>query len=360
MRITSQNLLAFVIVMSALTTGLLVSFSGHGGKSIPAVITSELEGELSKGNVAVMFWSETCQVCEEMRPYWERLQRAGVPGVKIMDVPLIPGKTDKIFLDYGVDETPTFMVLRDGAVVAKIVGGVRSSNITKYLENWIMESVKKVESVHAEEGEEKKFDYATLAVLPFLGAIIAFSPCSAPIVAAYAGFGRARRGKDYAICMGSSFMGTMALGSLFVIAASMVAGLIKGLTFALAIAAILFGFLTLFTASDSCPLPSKKVRNILSSGLPAACFSFGLVSLQCSLPLLAGYIALIGSTGDLVLGLAGMSLLAIGMASSLAATLYLAGKATGAFSKASKSPVLLERIGGSLLVILGLYLVLAG
>ncbi len=358
MRITSQNLLAFVIVMSSLVTGLLVSFSGHGGKSMPSVITSELEGELSKGSVAVMFWSETCQVCEEMKPYWQRLERVGVPGVKVMDVPLIPGKTDRIFLSYGVEETPTFMVLKDGAIVAKIVGGVRSSNVTRYLEDWILENVRKVESVQVKG--ERKFDYATLAFLPFLGAIVAFSPCSAPIIAAYAGFGRARKGKDYAVCMGSSFLGTLALGSLFVIAASIVAGLIKGLTLALAIAAILFGFLTLFTASDSCPLPSKKVRNILSSGLPAACFSFGLVSLQCSLPLLAGYIALIGSTGELALGLAGVSLLALGMASSLTVTLYLAGKATGAFSKVSKSPVLLERIGGSLLVALGLYLVLTG
>ncbi len=362
MRVTSQGLLAFIIVITSLTTGLLVSFSGKGA-NIPSITSSELEGELKQGSVAVMFWSETCQTCEKLRPYWKELEAINVKNVKILDVPLIPGKTDKLFAEYGVTETPTFMVLKDGAVVAKIVGDIRSDNVTGYLLSWIEGNLRQVEGVQKspKEGETvNAFDYATLAALPFMGAIVAFSPCSAPIVAAYAGFGRAKNRKDYASCMVSSFLGTMVLGSLFVIAASLVTGLIKGLTMALAMSAILFGFLTLFTASDACPMPSKKVRDIMSSGMSAACFSFGLVSLQCSLPLLAGYIALIGSTGDLVLGLVGTSLLALGMSSSLVITLYLASKATGAFSKASKSPALLERVGGLLLIVLGVYLVLYG
>ncbi len=355
MRVSYQSILAMVIILTSLTIGLLISFSGY--KQVMVEIKAgELEEALKKGTVAVMFWSETCANCKAMRPYWLEIERSPPPGVKVMDVPLVPGQTDHIFMEYRVVETPTFLILRDGAVVGRIVGAIQSGDVTSYLRKWI-ESHSNLTFINERKSE---WDIATLAILPFLGALVALSPCSAPIVAAYATMGKVCRRRDYAICLGSSFVGTMVLGSLFIIAASLVAGLVKGLTTALAVAAILFGTLSIFTASESCPLPSRKVRSLLSSGLPVACFSFGLVSLQCSLPLLAGYIALIGATGDLLVGLTGVSLLALGMAVALVISLYLAGRASGAFSKAVKNPAVLERVSGVLLIVLGIYLILFG
>ncbi len=355
MRVSYQSILAIVIVLTSVGLGLLVSFSGKGAAI--QISSGELDKQLKEGTVAVMFWSETCSSCELMRPYWMRVEASPPEGVRVVDVPLIPGETDRLFMEYGVTETPTFLVLRDGAVVAKIVGPVQSDDPALYFRKWI-ESAAKMASASSEQ--VSGWEPATLALLPFLGALVALSPCSAPIVAAYATMGRVRGKGDYAVCMGSSFVGTMVLGSLMVVAASFVAGLIKGLTFALAVAAILFGSLTIFTASESCPLPGQRVRGLLSSGLPAACFSFGLVSLQCSLPLLAGYIALISATGDVLAGITGVALLALGMAAALVASLYLARRATGAFSKAMKNPAWLERISGGILVVLGIYLLLVG
>ncbi len=352
MRVSYQSILALVIVLTSVALGLLISFSGRG-TSIQ-ISQGDLDRELKRGTVAVMFWSRTCSACEMMMPYWRQVESSPPPGVRVTDVPLIPGKTDRLFMEYGVTETPTFLVLRDGAVIAKLVGAVRSQDPASYFRRWIESSAR----MTSQSGRSPGWEPATMALLPFLGALVALSPCSAPIVAAYATMGRVRGKRDYTVCLGSSFAGTMALGSLLVIAASLVAGLIEGLTFALAAAAIMFGTLTIFTASESCPLPSQRVRGLLSSGLPAACFSFGLVSLQCSLPLLAGYIALISATGDVVVGVTGVALLAVGMAAALIASLYVASRATGAFSRAMKNPAWLERISGIVLVALGLYLLL--
>ncbi len=355
MRVSHQNILAIVIVLTSVSIGLLVSF---GGKSAAIQISAgELDRQLKEGTVAVMFWSETCSSCELMRPYWMQVESSPPNGVRVTDVPLVPGKTDRLFMEYKITETPTFLILKDGAVVDRIVGAVQSEDPALYFRRWIESTV---ETVKTPSESATGWEPATLALLPILGALVALSPCSAPIVAAYATMGRVRGRGDYAICLGSSFAGTMVLGSLMVIAASFVAGLIRGLTFALAVAAIMFGVLTIFTASESCPLPGQKVRGLLSSGLPAACFSFGLVSLQCSLPLLAGYIALISATGDVIAGVAGVALLALGMAAALVASLYLAKRATGAFSKAMKNPAWLERVSGGLLVVLGVYLLIAG
>ncbi len=355
MRVSYQSILAIVIVLTSVGLGLLVSF---GGKSAAVRVSAGgIDRRLKEGVVAVMFWSETCSSCELMKPYWMVVEKSPPEGIRVVDVPLVPGETDRLFMEYGITETPTFLVLRDGAVVAKIVGPVQSEDPALYFREWI-ESAAKMTGTSNEQ--VSGWGPATLALLPILGALVALSPCSAPIVAAYATMGRVRGKGDYAVCLGSSFVGTMVLGSMMVLAASFVAGLIKGLTFALAVAVILFGSLTIFTASESCPLPGQRVRGLLSSGLPAACFSFGLVSFQCSLPLLAGYIALISATRDVLAGVTGVALLALGMATALVISLYLARRATSVFSKVMKNPAWLERVSGGVLVALGIYLLLMG
>lgn len=354
MKVSYQSILAIVIILTSVVLGLMISFRGG---ATPQISTGDLDRQLKEGIVAVMFWSETCSACERMMPYWKEVESSPPLGIKVMDVPLVPGQTDRLFLEYGVTETPTFLLLRGGALVDMIVGEVEARDPASYLRNWIESSSKLVATVESRGSEWKP---ATLALLPFIGALVALSPCSAPIVAAYATMGGVRGKENYAICLGSSLVGTMILGFLLVIGASLVAGLVKGLTFSLAVAAILFGALSISTASESCPLPGQNVRGLLSSGLPAACFSFGLVSLQCSLPLLAGYIALISATGDVLIGLLGVTLFALGMAIALVVSLHLVKKATGMFSKVLSNPAWLERIGGGLLIVLGLYLVLTG
>lgn len=98
MKVPSQGLLAILILTVSLSIGLLISFSVSQVRTETGSL--DLERELSTGTVAVMFWSETCSACENMRPYWMELERAQIKGVKVLDVPLIAGQTDKLFLKY--------------------------------------------------------------------------------------------------------------------------------------------------------------------------------------------------------------------------------------------------------------------
>ena len=346
MRVSYQSILAIAIILTSVAVGLLASFASNGATLyMPAI---KPNSQLKKGAVAVMFWSETCSACEMMLPHWRSIEKSPPAGVKVLDVPLLPGKTDRLFTEYRVTETPTFLLLKDGIVVDKIVGAVREKDPASYFRRWIKFRIMQ-SSPTKKVGELEPISFFSL---PFLGALVAFSPCSAPIIATYATVGRIKRKKDYASCLGSSFAGTVILGSLLVIAASFVANLIKGLTLALAIAAILFGSLAIFTASRSCPLPGQRTRGLLSSGLLAACFSFGLISFQCSLPLLAGYVSIISAIGSPMAGITGISLLSLGMAFALIISLYLAKRTAGAFLKVTNNPTWLERINGILLIFL--------
>lgn len=62
--------------------------------------------EISKGKVAIMFWSKLCSTCEEIMPYWVELERHPPEGIKVIDIELVVGKTDELFIELGIRETP--------------------------------------------------------------------------------------------------------------------------------------------------------------------------------------------------------------------------------------------------------------
>ncbi len=346
MRIEGQGMLAAVVVVSSVGLGIVLA--PPVGRGIGGLTAA---GDLERGVVAVMFWSWTCPSCERMKPAWDSIEASPPPGVRAVDVPLIPGETDRTFSEYGVTETPTFLVLREGAVVGRLVGEV-GGDPEAVLREWIEESVGSAEAESAAGPAS-----APLYLLPALGALMALSPCSAPLVAAYATVGGGRRARDYILCAASSFLGTAALAALLGLASSAAIGVMGGVRRAMASAAVLFGSIAAFSASDSCPIPGRRIRSILSSSLPAACFGFGLVAAQCGLPLLAGYVALVGAAGDPATGVAGAVLLAAGMSAALAASLYLIGR-VGVLGGPISSSKWFERSAGAILAALGIYLML--
>ena len=350
--------LALIILLSSLTVGLLATFNPSELALGGGAQRGELD--LENGVVAVMLWSETCRTCEALKPYWERIEESPPEGVRVTDVPLIPGETDRIFVRYGARVTPTFLLLKDGKVVARIDGGFQAEDPEAFLRSWIEKSLAGIPSASSSGSEGPEQGLLTLLVLPLVGAAIAFSPCSAPVVAAYATMGRVRRGSEYAACAGASFLGVLALGALIAAGAALVLGVLEGLRVALASAAILFGVMTVLAASETCPSPSRSLLNLSRAGLPVACFSFGLIAMECSLPLLVGYLAIAGTSGGPISSLLGVGLLALGVGVALAAMLYLTSKASSKLSGPSGSSrqVWIERISGAVLVGLGAYILL--
>ncbi|MCE4625001.1 MAG: thioredoxin domain-containing protein [Desulfurococcales archaeon] len=85
--------------------------------------------------VAIMFSSDTCPVCQAMEPYWSELcrQQGGDIGFYLLK---LNDDTIKVFVDYNVQETPTFIVFDDGRPVARHVGAFGGSNITETMLEW--------------------------------------------------------------------------------------------------------------------------------------------------------------------------------------------------------------------------------
>lgn len=345
---------AAILVFTALLVGLLASYSGKpgAGASEPQIADLLQHVQLPEGYsaLAVMFSSETCPTCNRMLPYWRQLEEAPPQGVMVVHINY-DAATAALFAKYGVTETPTYVVLDSGGrILARYTGPFTGSNITRSMYDWIVNAASSV------EGGEPKPHLYSLVAYPVLGAMLALSPCVTPVLALYAGIGSSGRKTSHCLACGlASFAGILVLGGVVVVATSLAAKMVPGLLMAMAVAAILFGAYSLQGAS-----PMAGFGRLASAGLPAACFGFGLVVLQCSLPLLGGTLALAASTGNLSVGLAGVALLALGLSTVLTLLLYAATRASGLVARLTGNPALVERVGGAILVVAGIYLMVSG
>ena len=95
----------------------------------------------SKEYVAVMFKSATCPVCKRMYPYWFTLENSHIKGVKFYDV-TYDTNVAELFQRYGIEDVPTFIIFKNGKIIARHVGAFPGPNVTQNMLNWVMQSIK--------------------------------------------------------------------------------------------------------------------------------------------------------------------------------------------------------------------------
>lgn len=327
MRVSKAFLLLALAL--ALQSPLMLACSPNGG----------LPKELSEGKVAVMFWSRLCLTCEEVMPYWAELERNPPEGVKVVDVELIPGQTDGLFLELGVRETPTFILFVDGKEVKRFSGSP-GDDPRRFLREWV-------------GTESYGTPLSEFIPLPLLGGAISLSPCSLPLMVSLSSMLRLSSRRSYALCFLMVTAGILTLGSVVIVASALAAWIVRGLEVLLAAAAILLGAYSLLLPARACKLPGSSTQRFKGGYL--ACFSSGLVMVQCNLPLLTGSLILLGSLRDISRGLIGLALLSSSLSLGLILLTSLSRGLTASFTRGRTE---VGRLGGALLVALGVYVLL--
>ncbi len=299
--------------------------------------------EISEGKVAVMFWSKLCSTCEEVMPYWIELERNPPDGVKVIDVELIPGKTDELFLELGIAETPTFVLFADGREVKRF-SGRPGEDPGRFLREWIM-------------GREQGA-FLIGEVLPFslLGGLISLSPCSLPLMLSLSSLAGLSNRKNYALCFLMTASGVLALGSVALVTFSLAIWLVKWATLLLAAAAISLGAYALILPGRACRLPDKSFMRHVKGG-PLACFSAGLLMIQCNFPLLMGSLILLGSMRDVLRGVLGLASLSVSLSLVLLLLTVVSRRLSASFTR-GLGRAKVTRLGGLLLIALGMYVML--
>ncbi len=142
-------LLVLVIAGALLATGLILYESNVGNAYVSGQTTSiynviAFEKVLKENKyVAVMFRSLTCPHCERMLPYWQKLE-ASHGKIKFVDV-VYNSQTAKLFQEYGVEGTPTFILFVNGKPVWRHEGEFiptnGNSNITQLMYQWALQGI---------------------------------------------------------------------------------------------------------------------------------------------------------------------------------------------------------------------------
>ncbi|MEB3765924.1 MAG: thioredoxin domain-containing protein [Desulfurococcales archaeon] len=282
--------------------------------------TDNLGQSLNQGNcTAVLFWSETCPACEELRPYWETIGKE-YNGITFTDVKYGPD-TVQIFSKYNVLETPTILVLSpDGKILARHVG-LFEGNMTEAILVWV-ESSCKLDIAQEESGGGLIETGARLfssklwpiAMIVF-GIGIVLSPCVAPIVLAMGLAGGAsgtqtRQSRGSLTCILSSMAGLLLVSLGIALAFSLVVGIISWLKTGIALFAVLAG--AYMVLGGALPLTTSAGKS---------CLFLGVISAQCSLPLLGAGVAIAGTLG-IIQAVTGSILLSLGAGIGFALLFY--------------------------------------
>ncbi|MCE4626051.1 MAG: thioredoxin domain-containing protein [Desulfurococcales archaeon] len=138
-----------LILVSVIIGGLILfyivqanPFSLVESRNVDYIITSQGEFDKALSNskpVAIMFSSDTCPVCQQMEPYWSKLARNPDLPIRFYVVKLSKETID-IYVNNGVEETPTFIVYLNGKPVARHVGSFTGNNITNVMYEWATSS----------------------------------------------------------------------------------------------------------------------------------------------------------------------------------------------------------------------------
>ncbi len=195
------------------------------------------------------------------------------------------------------------------------------------------------------------------AVAAFVaGLVAAFSPCVLPLLltqtATIAASGSRVSAVGCAACGLSSFAGVLLMGVLFALLGSLAAGLQRLLMPTIAAAIVAAGLASMLGV----PIEIEASPRLRRGGLLGFCTVYGLLAVQCSLPLVVGSLLLAAGTGG-VAGLAVAASFALGVSVPLAVSVYAVSRLGGEFvSRILARNRLLNLLGGLVLVASGLYL----
>ncbi len=164
-----QRVAGVVVIAVSIFAALVAAYFVHreagiaryyldtGSSEIPSKEMFDKIISESRKPVAVMFESYTCPVCERMYPYWRVLeeQSENLP-IDFYHV-YFNQKTAEVFIRYGIEETPTFIVFVDGKPVARHVGAfmAEAGNVSDVMLSWALAAAQTAPSTpegYAREG----------------------------------------------------------------------------------------------------------------------------------------------------------------------------------------------------------------
>ncbi len=311
-----------------------------------------LEG--SSTPVLVMFSSDSCPVCKMIEPDWlDACSSSDSYTFKLLLLKL-NDDTINIFIEYNIEETPTFILFNGAEPVARLTGAPEGG-VEDILE-WATIQATTLQPGTPEPGTGMGMLILAAPTLFAAGLAAAASPCVLPLLAAYstlvaatgtgAGYGRLAR---FTVTLTSAAAGGVVISLLFLAFGRILAGAgtILALTAGIVLAAA--GLLELLG------VPSYTgVKTLRGRGVIAMSFLYGVLSLQCSLPLVAGALFSIASSGLLEEGLVKAGAFILGL--SLPPALAAAGLASRLLETLSRGPartlVSILLVAGGLLMVM--------
>lgn len=357
-KLSSTTIVLTIIALLSIQLGLLLVQVG-GFTIVPQSPTFKLDDLVAGSSefkaIAIMFDSVTCDTCREMRPFWARVEENPPDNVIVTHVTLQSEVGPRLFSQFSIVQTPTFLIL-DSSLreIARYVGRFPGPDVEKSMRAWIQDTLLKA-GINQRESLSRGYGYSlSLLAYPILGVLVALSPCMAPALLVYivSGSYTSRSIAKCASCSLLAMAGVFLLSLTLVISLALVSELIVGLRIAFSIAVLMLGIYSLASPYI------QSLPAVYSKSQYALCFSYGILSLQCSLPIMLGSLTALSSLGLSLEALIGMLL----FSSGVAGTLFLVMLASGGILarvigilQASQ----VTRFGGFILATLGAYMLIA-
>jgi cytochrome c biogenesis protein CcdA/thioredoxin-related protein len=139
--------------------------------------SGHLKALLKDNTGLVIFSSETCPDCVKLMQRYSELRQLLPENILLIEVLFKPGLTDRIFDEYSIMITPTFMVFRDGELVARYDGLI--SDDPTIIAQWVMHNYSSNQTSYLQKSLPLNLGVVALVILGFLAA---FSPCSLPFL----------------------------------------------------------------------------------------------------------------------------------------------------------------------------------
>jgi thiol-disulfide isomerase/thioredoxin len=337
-----------IVLLTSSALGLILSVgSGQptlGAPSLPELLGSSGFNVTGYKAVAIMFDSETCPTCKEMRPYWGRIESNPPEGVLVTHVVLQSSRGSELFALFGITQTPTFIILTpDLREVRRYTGAFGGSDVEKAMRDWITGSLK--------DGVNAGGFGVELIAYPVLGALIALSPCTAPLLAIYITLLSSKpssRVQDCFKCSLLALIGLMVVGLTLIVSITLASNIIEAAPTIISTFTMIMGFLTILN-------PGIQATILTHSGSRYfVCLAYSIIAVQCSLPLLTG--ALISTVKTSIIdSFTSLTLLALGLTLTLAFIIVTSGSVIERIY-AIVGAGRLTIVSGILLVTLGAYM----